>query len=146
MWWCWPGSWRWPLEEPMSSNITPRHAIQAWGILNWLWENFYNHITHNILSPISPDCNRFDYHIGHSFSRDQQTPCNTKDELKTRITSTIRCLWCNGYRRSKWTQRYEFKSWTRLIAFHIALIPLGKVWIQLFSLQLWVNSRADWVL
>ena len=24
------------------------------------------------------------------------------------------------------------KSWTRLIAYHIALIPLGKVWIQLF--------------
>ena len=42
--------------------------------------------------------------------------------------------------------RYEFKSWTRLIAFHIALMPLGKVWIQLFSLQLWINSRADWVL
>ena len=57
-----------------------------------------------------------------------------------------RCLWCNGYRRRKWTRRHEFKSWTRLIAFHIALIPLGKVWIQLFSLQLWVNSRADWVL
>ena len=32
---------------------------------------------------------------------------------------------------------------SRLIAFHIALIPLGKVWIQLFFLQLWVNSRAD---
>ena len=30
-----------------------------------------------------------------------------------------------------------------LIAFPIALIPLGKVWIQLFSLQLLVNSRAD---
>ena len=29
-----------------------------------------------------------------------------------------------------------------LIAFHIALILLGKVWIQLFSLQLWVNSEA----
>ena len=39
----------------------------------------------------------------------------------------------NGYRRRKWTRRHEFKSWTRLIAFHIALIPLGKVWIQLFS-------------
>ena len=25
---------------------------------------------------------------------------------------------------------HEFKSWTRLIAFHIALIPLGKVGIQ----------------
>ena len=52
-----------------------------------------------------------------------------------------RCPWCNGYRRRKWTLRYEFKSWTRQIAFHIALIPLRKVWIQLFSLQLWVNSR-----
>ena len=40
------------------------------------------------------------------------------------------------YRRRKWTRRHEFKSWTRLITFHIALIPLGKVWIQLFSLQL----------
>ena len=37
--------------------------------------------------------------------------------------------WCNGYRRRNWTRRHEFKSWTRLIAFHIALIPLGKVWI-----------------
>ena len=55
----------------------------------------------------------------------------------------LRCPWCNYYRRSKWTRRHEFKSWTRLIAFHIALIPVGKVWIQLFSLQLWVNSRAD---
>ena len=45
-----------------------------------------------------------------------------------------RCPWCNGYRSRKWTQRHEFKSWTRLIAFHIALIPLGKVWIQLISL------------
>ena len=44
-------------------------------------------------------------------------------------------IWCNGYRRWKWTRRHEFKSWMRLIAFHIALIPLGKVWIQLFSLR-----------
>ena len=51
-----------------------------------------------------------------------------------------------GYRRRKWRRWHEFKSWTRQIAFHIALIPLGKVWIQLFSLQLWVNSRADCVL
>ena len=56
-----------------------------------------------------------------------------------------RCPWCNGYRRRKWTRRHEFKSWTRLVAFHIALIPLGKVWIQLFFLQLWVNCMTDWV-
>ena len=44
-------------------------------------------------------------------------------------TDTIkqRCLWCNGYRPWKWTRRHEFKSWPRIIAFHIALIPLGKV-------------------
>ena len=59
---------------------------------------------------------------------------------------TRRCPWCNCYRRRKWTRRLEFKSWTRLIAFHIALIPLGNVWIQLFSLQLWVNRRTDWFL
>ena len=57
-----------------------------------------------------------------------------------------RCPWCKGYRHRKWTRRHEFKSWTRLIAFHIALIPFGKVWIQLISFQLWVNSRADCVL
>ena len=54
-----------------------------------------------------------------------------------------RCPWYNSYRRRMWTRRHEFKSWTWLIAFHIALIPLGKVWIQIFFLQLWVNSRAD---
>ena len=61
------------------------------------------------------------------------------------ISVNQRCLWRNAYRRRKWSRRHEFKSWTRLIAFHIALIPLGKVWIRLFSLQLWVN-RIDWVL
>ena len=59
---------------------------------------------------------------------------------------TLRYPRWNGYRRRRWTRRHELKSWTRLIAFHIALIPLGKVWIRLFSLQLWVNSRADWLL
>ena len=37
------------------------------------------------------------------------------------------CPWCNGYCHRKWTRRHEFKSWTKLIAFHLALIPLGKV-------------------
>ena len=44
------------------------------------------------------------------------------------------------------TWRHEFKSWTKLIAFHIAQIPLQKLLIQLFSLQLWVISKADCVL
>ena len=74
--------------------------------------------------------------LSHSPGCQSSSSCNT----------ARRCPWCNGYRRWKWTRRHEFKSWTRLIAFHIALIALGKVWIQLYSLQLWVNSRTDWVL
>ena len=61
----------------------------------------------------------------------------------TCVNKQNRCPWCNGYCRRIWTRWHEFKYWTRLIAFHIALIPLRKEWIQLFSLQLWVNSRAD---
>ena len=51
---------------------------------------------------------------------------------------------CNGYRRRKWLWWPEFKSCTRLFVFHITLIHLGKVCIRVFSLQLCVNSRADW--
>ena len=47
--------------------------------------------------------------------------------LLTIIRSGRKCPWCNAYRRRIWARRHEFKSWTRLIAFHIALIPLGKV-------------------
>ena len=65
----------------------------------------------------------------------------TKQQLYGHLPLIMK--WCNGYRHRIWTRWYEFNSWTRLITFHIALIPLGKVWIQLFSLQLWVNSRAD---
>ena len=43
---------------------------------------------------------------------------------RTNISKSIkdlwRCPWCNGYRRRKWTRWHEFKSWTRLTAFHIA--------------------------
>ena len=66
--------------------------------------------------------------------------------LRAVISLPGRSPWCNGYRCRKWTRRHEFKPWARLIVFHIALIPLGKAWIQLSSLQLWVNSRADCVL
>ena len=37
------------------------------------------------------------------------------------------CPWCNRYRRRKWTRRHKLKSYTRLIAFYIALIPFAKV-------------------
>ena len=76
-------------------------------------------------------------------------PPPIKKTMDLEFSETFRLLselfgpWCNCYRRRNWTRRLEFKSWTRLIALHIALIPLGKVWIQLFSLQLWVNSRTD---
>ena len=33
-----------------------------------------------------------------------------------------------------------------MLAFHIALIRVGKICIQPISLQLWVNSGVDWAL
>ena len=42
------------------------------------------------------------------------------------LSKSWRCLWCNGYRRRKWTRRHEFKSWTRLIAFSHSTNTLGK--------------------
>ena len=57
----------------------------------------------------------------------------------------LRCSWCYGYCCRKWTLPSEFKSWTRPFVFHIALILWGKICIQLFSLQLCINSRSDWV-
>ena len=75
--------------------------------------------------------------------REKEGVCVCLSESVWKRESLCVNKWCNGYCRRKWTRWHEFKSWPRLIAFHIALIPLGKVWIQLFPLQLWVNSRAD---
>ena len=44
-----------------------------------------------------------------------------------------RRLWCNSYGHKKETRRHEFKSWMRPFIFHIELISLGKVWIQLLG-------------
>ena len=50
-------------------------------------------------------------------------------------SSSVRllCPLCNGYRHEKMDTATRNQI-------HIALILLGKVWIILFSLQLWVNS------
>ena len=40
-----------------------------------------------------------------------------------------------GHPHEKWNRRHEFKSWTKLFPFHFALMPLGKAWIHLFSLN-----------
>ena len=47
--------------------------------------------------------------------------------LESHYQTKFRCPWCNCYRRRKWTRRHEFKFWTTLTAFHIALIPMGEV-------------------
>ena len=40
----------------------------------------------------------------------------------------------------KWSRWLKFKTWMILFVFHMALITLRKVWIQLISLQLSVNT------
>ena len=66
---------------------------------------------------------------------------DTDNSMDNRITITRKQKWkeqlygrfkrlINKISREKtwkWTRLHEFKSWTRLIAFPIALIPLGKV-------------------
>ena len=52
----------------------------------------------------------------------------------------------NDYCHRKWTPWPEFKSGMRLFEFCIALKPMENVWIKLFSMRLWVNSRANWAL
>ena len=90
------------------------------------------------------------------------------------LSSKYRYSWCRGYRGWKWIRKNKFKSMMRLLVFYIELIiftnhsaragydtrsflndvkcnqsrpglPMGKVWIRLFSFKLLVNSRADWL-
>ena len=50
------------------------------------------------------------------------------------------CKWC-----TKWTWLHQFKIWTRLLAFHIALIHLGKAWIQIFTFQSGRLKSLTWL-
>ena len=52
-----------------------------------------------------------------------------------------RRTWCMGDRRRKWARLPVFKSWARVLTFHLMLILLEKKESN-FSL----SSRADWVL
>ena len=51
-----------------------------------------------------------------------------------------------GYSLKKWTRWSEFKFLSRLFSFHIVLIFLEYVWIQVFSFPRWVNIKATWIL
>ena len=67
-------------------------------------------------------------------------PTHTHTHTHTHIEVLVLC---NSYFQRKWNWWPEFKSWTKLFAFAIVLIPTVTVSIQLFSSQLWVNSRTD---
>ena len=123
------------------------HRFQSTSVSD-IWHGILTHTnTHTGISPFpimtaSRDYNEVDFHKKKYSLFHLTTKCtNLANTFLSFIILSL--IFCNGYRRRKWIRRYEFKSWTRLIAFHIALILLGKVWIRLFSLQLWVNSRAD---
>ena len=60
------------------------------------------------------------------------------------FTSIINCggVWHKGYCPRKWTQQAKFKSWTKLFVFHLALMPLGKVWIP-SPIYLWVTVSGQ---
>ena len=55
------------------------------------------------------------------------------EELNTELKSVSSYLISSNQRRRKWNERFEFKSWTRLFAFHFVPLLLGKASIYLFS-------------
>ena len=68
-------------------------------------------------------------HLPYKWRRCKNLPMNSTFKMKHQIISlktklywpeytnnTHYCPWCNGYRRGKWTQRHEFKSWTDCIS------------------------------
>ena len=131
----WSSPFRLSCRDPSFSNKSHERRILV---------TCYNILKKRIISLLWKQFWQFGYVI--SFFLITKSMRNQKDSL---FTFPIFFEWQLIMRCHEWQlimRRHEFKSWTRLIAFHIALIPLGKVWILLFSLQLWVNSGADWVL
>ena len=130
-------------------------------MINWIVCDTWNHLTlltyvyksyMSYIYKYKPDLalNNLQWLICHKTKPNQTKPMPNggiqwQSTNKSKHTFG-RCPWHNVYRRRKWTRRHGFKPWMRLIAFHIALICLGKLWTQLFSLQLWVNSSANYVL
>ena len=75
------------LEDP-TSGIKSLHHITKVVELNL--ENFCNHVTPNTCLPNSLDFKLPDYHLLRTVEREtNKTPCNTKDELKAKITATF---------------------------------------------------------
>ena len=131
------------LERYECSYPLPNYGLNSSTIVlleGWLW----HWITYEVWCPIKQRNKTklglsldfcFVVPLWYFFSWQLYPPCHFIPLFITRGVMVI--VIGNG------TWRHKFKSWTKLITFHIALISLEKVWIQLFSLQLWVNSRAD---
>ena len=128
------GCTMWTLTKRLEKKLDGNYTRMLRAILNKSWgQHPTRHQLFGHLPPVTTTLQvRQTRHAGHSWrNRDELKWCSPMDHHIW--------PWCPWI----WTRRHEFKSWTRLIAFHIALIPLGTAWIQIFSLQLWVNSRTD---
>ena len=60
--------------------------------------------------------------------------CNLSLGLNCSILERLWRHLCFGYYCRKWTWWFEFKSWMKLFAFPIVLIPFEILWIQIFFL------------
>ena len=126
--WKWLNTSIWPINRILTSTTTLGLSGTGGNAKDWIFDIPQSSSTRASDGLVS--------YLGHSLGWVVLPHCRN-------AISIFYSPWCNGYRCRIWTRRHKFKSWTWLIAFHIALIPSGKVWIQLFSLQLWLNSRAD---
>ena len=69
-------------------DSAPCHTIKRTQC--WLWDNFWDYINPNILLSNSPYWNYLDYYRWDEVEQKiNKNPCNTKDELKARVTAAF---------------------------------------------------------
>ena len=126
---------RWGLMDMYFRVNNYRHGIKSMDLCNSIFlEQHFRSNGHNFNTEVkSTMSERIVKHIRiKSMTEKSMIEKANKEAKKQKIK--IRDKWINnqqkkknggirGYRRREWTRRHEFKSWTRLIAFHIALIP-----------------------
>ena len=129
----------WNILTPSSSGYSSTSfsfcwAAQSWGPTALCWMLVLSKASYLQMQQLTPNSKPPRTSCGTGLYNYLNSTCFSEHRICTQFNpSTVKVI--------PWYLRPDAP-----IAFHIALIPLGKVWIQLFSLQLWLNSWIDWVL
>ena len=95
------------------------------GEIEFLFKSFFflNTFIRMIEIIITININSIFHHYHHHRRHHHQYNHYWRDQFI--FKTKRRHSWYSGYRQRKWARRTDFKSWTKPVAFHIALMPLG---------------------